>query len=724
MLLKRWLNAYRIHQFLQGRSYYMDEKVRRRRNQLLIFFVFLVLIPIIVGIVSLFAFSRLKGPLSYFVIFIVYEILSVIASLIIIKSSVSKERSTTFLEESVTKGDFSSDEEEEEKFPKEIKDFRRKMNHFLGNVHMVYSGMQNILYALEQTSSQFSTTIRQITLSADAVAKGAGQQAADTEACSDAMQELSERVNSVSDAMEEIGNEFRITHEKSEEGTQNIERLITESTQSLSIITDTNNRIEKLNQKAKEIEKVVSVIADISNQTSLLSLNASIEAAHAGTYGKGFAVVAQEIRELAEQSRISGVEINKIISGIKSEITATNDIIKDTGEILKQQVDALRIAEDIFRQIANSINTLFGKMAKIVENVQTMDKQKDSVLLAVSNIATVAEESAASSQEMASLTMEADTFSGVLEEIYENIKRNNDVLGKDIGLFKFDSKIVENKKFALISSLPENHAFFAETFRNARIAARKYNREVVEAYLPEYDADKQAALVEKIISENELDGIAISPIDDAKLSPVLRKAIQAGIKVVCFDGDAPSSGRISFIGTDDRLAGRHAGEVIVKLLNKKGNIIISSFNSSQKNQSLRIEGMKEVLSAYPDIKILAIEDKNGIGEGRVNGIEKMVKAYPEFDLMIGTDADFGHCSARVWKKYNLDKKLVAWDRTDENMKYLREGIITSVISQRQQIWGELSIKILNDIVNGKPVKQFYDTGTYEINRQNVAVFGK
>ncbi|NLY44043.1 MAG: substrate-binding domain-containing protein [Clostridiaceae bacterium] len=700
----------------------MNDKATNFKGRFIYFFMFMVLIPAIIGIISFFILKNFEGLIPYLVIFIVYEILSAFI-LSFIKTSGYKEESVIqLLEENITNCDFSSNEKEKN-LPEKIKNFRKKMNEFLGNVHMVQSAMQNILYALEQTTSQFSSSVSKITLSADAVAKGAEQQAKDTEACSDAMQELSERINSVSQSMEEIGKEFMITHQKSEEGTQNIARLIEESTQSLSIISDTNNRIEKLNQKAKEIEKVLSVIADISNQTSLLSLNASIEAAHAGAYGRGFAVVAQEIRKLAEQSRISGIEINKIVSGIKSEIEATNEIIRSTGEVLKQQVDALHMSQDIFRQIADSVRVLFGKMEKVVDSVQIMDEQKNNVLFAMSNIAAVAGESAASSQEMASLTIEADTFSGTLREIWENLKKNNNILGSDIGLFKFDSKVIQNKKFLLITSLPENHPFFIDTVRNARIAAKKYNWDIVEAYVTEYDAGHQAALVEKVMAENKLDGIVISPIDDAILSPVLRKAGQLGIKVVCFDGDAPSSGRISFIGTDDRLAGRQAAEIVAKLLNKKGNVILSTFDSSQDKQALRIEGIKEVLSRYPDIKILAIEDKGGIEERRTGSIERIVKEYPNFDLMLGLDADFGPRAAKVWKKYNLDKKFVAWDRTEENMQYLREGIITAIIAQRQQIWGELGVKVLNDAVNGKPVKQFYDTGVYEINRQNLSIFG-
>ena len=110
------------------------------------------------------------------------------------------------------------------------------------------------------------------------------------------------------------------TKELGSKGLYMIDTLTEKSNKTKIATTEVNDIVQDMNESTKQINAISETIADITEQTNLLSLNASIESARAGEAGKGFAVVADEIRKLAEQSKTSTEEIKAIIASIQNEI--------------------------------------------------------------------------------------------------------------------------------------------------------------------------------------------------------------------------------------------------------------------------------------------------------------------------------------------------------------------------------------------------------------------
>ena len=116
------------------------------------------------------------------------------------------------------------------------------------------------------------------------------------------------------------------------------------------------------NINAKNSDEIVGIIQDISKQTTLLGLNASIEAARAGDSGKGFAVVAQEIRKLSNTSKESINKIDTIIKYISNSISSIDDSLNSTNEISQNQSAALQQITASVEEL-NSTAHLLGTIA-------------------------------------------------------------------------------------------------------------------------------------------------------------------------------------------------------------------------------------------------------------------------------------------------------------------------------------------------------------------------
>ena len=165
-----------------------------------------------------------------------------------------------------------------------------------------------------------------------------------------------------------------------------------------------NGNITRLNEGSQEIENVISMISGIAEQTNLLALNATIEAARAGEAGKGFAVVASEVKNLSNQTTSATEDIRTLIGNIQSEISSAVDaaeqidkVIKEISEIAGGISTAVEEQGGATREISRTVNQSATNCSVIAERVQevstALSKTNQSMGQVIDGVQKIDEES-------------------------------------------------------------------------------------------------------------------------------------------------------------------------------------------------------------------------------------------------------------------------------------------------------------------------------------------
>jgi ribose transport system substrate-binding protein len=233
-------------------------------------------------------------------------------------------------------------------------------------------------------------------------------------------------------------------------------------------------------------------------------------------------------------------------------------------------------------------------------------------------------------------------------------------------------------------------------------------------------------------------GILVSVAQADLFREDINAAIAAGIPVITFDSDAPSSDRLFFIGTNNIEAGKLGGKRLVEKLGGKGNVVFFTY-PEQPNLAERLEGYENEISGHPDLKIVDVVDIKGNANNAFDQAHMyLAKTGAEkISAFVCLESDAGKAVAEVLKRSNAtDRTLIAMDSDVETLADIQDGSITATITQKPYTMGYVGLKALAEVHEYprktfkpnytvdpfSPYPVFIDTGTALIDKANVDLY--
>ncbi len=327
----------------------------------------------------------------------------------------------------------------------EFKDLGENFNGMIENISSLIKSVNKSSNIVLETSSNLSAIAEETSASISEVARaiedvsgGAIEQANSAQDGATAIIELSENLKLLNEATEAMGAVYENANHLSNRGLTMVDTLIEKSNDTRVSTNKVSELVIDMDESTGKINSVSDTISQITEQTNLLSLNASIEAARAGEAGRGFAVVAEEIRKLAEQSKDSTMEIKKIVDDIKTKTNIAVVAIKDTEKIVEEQDGVVDEAKAVFNDIMAGVQDLISKVTEISEYIVVINKKKDNVVTQIENISSISQETAASSEEVTASTEEVTGISEELTGHANELQHMSEKLKEIINTFKFE----------------------------------------------------------------------------------------------------------------------------------------------------------------------------------------------------------------------------------------------------------------------------------------------
>ena len=316
-----------------------------------------------------------------------------------------------------------------------MKELTQSLGNIVGKIRNSSDTMSSNSYELNDTSSQTLAANNEISKAVEDVAEGSTGMAASISKINENLLEMSNETKDINESVNEIRNQTVAVQDSSKIMNDKIKSMQDSSHKMDEGISAISKRIETVNTTVDKVSNIVSVIEEISSETNLLSLNASIEAARAGDAGKGFAVVAQEIRVLSDNTNTELENIKQIISSLVEEcrycVQASGTIVEDNAK----QKEEIKAVLDEFGSLDEQIQKTAEKADEIEELVTAMIELNDDITKSSNSLTDVSAANAAATEEMNANIEELNAMMNGVSEMAGHMNDESDGLKEALSFF-------------------------------------------------------------------------------------------------------------------------------------------------------------------------------------------------------------------------------------------------------------------------------------------------
>ncbi|RXT09141.1 methyl-accepting chemotaxis protein [Ammoniphilus sp. CFH 90114] len=310
--------------------------------------------------------------------------------------------------------------------------FNRMMGHFrtmLREVHEVSEQVAASSEELTASAHESAKATEQIAVASQEIARGSESQVDSVQSTIGKINSMNHKVKRITENVLKVNRDSEVATQHAHVGEANLKQVVEQMVSISEKVKRTEQVIRELGEQSSVISGIVNTIHEISQQTNLLSLNAAIEAARAGEHGRGFAVVAQEVRKLAEQSKVSAEEISSLLSHINYEIIQAVGSMGESSLAVGKGKEVVEEATRSFGQIIHAIDDVKLQIEEVTHHAEDIAMGSEDVVTAGELIAQLAEVASADTEEMAAASeqqtatmQEINTASDMLAQMAQQLQ--------------------------------------------------------------------------------------------------------------------------------------------------------------------------------------------------------------------------------------------------------------------------------------------------------------
>lgn len=239
----------------------------------------------------------------------------------------------------------------------------------------------------------------------------------------------------------------------------------------------------------------------------------------------------------------------------------------------------------------------------------------------------------------------------------------------------------------------------------------------------EINIDQQVAILEDQILKR-VSALAVAPSGVSEIIPVLDRAKAAGIPVVIVDTDVPWPSKLGFIGIDNRLGGRLAGQYILRAIGGKGKVAVIRGVLGVATQEDRLAGFRDVIAKAPGVECVAVQPANSERALGMTVMENILTSHPGLNAVFATNDQMALGAMEAIAARHLTGKivLVGFDATREALRAIQAGQMHAVMAQYPERIGKRAIQEAIKAARGQPVEKYVDIGTALVTKENASEF--